>query len=270
MFEGYGTPSEQTAQPSGQGVGRGTLSPFDVQQQAIGRAPGPSQLPAQWPPASPTATPHMQTPQNQPVTTPGFYNPQTIPTPAVGFPSQGPQSLPGQMPVSGFSPPVSQGIQNPGLQAMQAPSWTIGQTATPAQTPQTHAPGVVGSQIPSPTFGLSSGPQASPTGPTTRQPPMDIRDAGDEFEIEIELPGVTKEDIQLVGQEHGLSLRAFGEERSTEDLVASERGQQVFQRDIPLGFEVDPKKVSAKFINGILTVSVPNKAAKGRGAIEIK
>lgn len=259
MFEPYSGVQAQTQTPQAspqteQGT-QGILSPFQMQPGTFGQ---------QAPHGGRTPTPGHQHDQirsgsvsptrvQQPQTNPAVVNPAATNLPIAtpwttgvlqGVPSAPPAS---QMPHSSQTVQSTPGsVQPPFFQAAQPPVQAV------------QSPGTLGSQP----------GQLGAKSP--RQPPMDIYDAGDEFEIDIELPGVSKKDIRLAGHEQGLNLRAVAQQRETEDLVASERGERIFQRDIALGFAVDPEEVEARFENGVLTVTVPNKAAKGLGAIEIK
>lgn len=240
MFEaspGIQAQTAQAAPPQTEQATPGMVSPFQLQPGTfeqrfpnVGRSPAPGIQQPQTSPAS-VSPASFQQPLAIPWTTAAS---QRVPstTPASHTPQAG-RSTPGtvQQPFFQATQPQAQALQSPG---------TLGSR-----------PGELGR-------------------PSPRQPPMDIHDAGDELEIDIELPGVSKKDIRLAGHEQGLSLRAVAKERETEDLVTSERGERVFQRDIPLGFAVDPEEVEARFQNGVLIVTVPNKAAKGLGAIEIK
>lgn len=240
------SPTARTPPSAEQPVAR-ALSPFEVQQLTLGQQ-------------APRATPQARDPQ------PRAQQPGTA-IPLQQFPTPQPAAATPFQPRTAFS--ATPGATSPQPRTLQG---------VPAQTPgtptrETASPQQGFSAGPSPeTFGgVGQGFQTQVSGTQTpRQPPLDIHDAGESLEIEVELPGVSKKNIRLVSQPHGLELRATAKQRQTDDLVQSERGQRVFQRSIPVGFEVDPKKVSARFENGILTVSVPKDAAKGERAIEIK
>lgn len=270
---GVQVPTSQT--PVEQPTAR-ARSPFEIQQREQQIASpggtvnvGPSGQQVANPFQQPQATPvQQQTPQ-------AYASPSAGPTTTVGFPGQQvtspfqqPHTAPVQQPpttqmvgMPQFSPAPSMFPQQFGPQAYA--QGTTPQSPQFSSTPQITSPF---QQQPSTEFGS---PGIESGGMQARQPPMDIHDVGDELEIEIELPGVSKSDISLTGQANGLNLSAVETARETDDLVRSERGQRFFKREIPLGYEVDPKKVSAKFQNGILTISVPKQAA-GQSTIEIK
>lgn len=258
MFEasqGVQAQSPSTASPTPQQGAPGTISPFELQ---------PGTYERRIPGLGVSTTPGLQQPQATPASlSPApFQQPQATPASVSPAPFHQPQVTPFVTPFGQPVQPVAHpSYLSPGPQTLPSTPGTIQHPAFQASQPQIQAP-----------QGLAQGGQ-QPSGlgaRTPRQPPMDIHDAGDELEIDIELPGVSKKDIHLAGYEQGLTLRAIAKDRETEDLVASERGQRIFQRDIPLGFGVDPEEVSARFENGVLIVTVPNKAAKGLGAIEIK
>lgn len=95
---------------------------------------------------------------------------------------------------------------------------------------------------------------------TVRQPACDVFDEGENLVLEIELPGIAKDDIDLVCDESGLSLKAQSTStRETSNLVQGERGDVAFERYIPLNVEVLPADIEASFDDGILTITAPKK-----------
>jgi len=93
--------------------------------------------------------------------------------------------------------------------------------------------------------------------------------------IETELPGATKDDVQV--QVEGNRLVITGEvKRSeavrTESYIRTGRRYGSFRRVFPLPAEAEDKKgIKAKFENGVLVVEVPLKRApEGEGAFDVK
>ncbi len=89
-------------------------------------------------------------------------------------------------------------------------------------------------------------------------PRMDVHNEKDRFVVEAELPGVDKGDVE-VSVVNGM-LRIKGTKKSSreeksEGRVMSERSYGSFERVVALADDVDPATVSAKFDNGVLTVT---------------
>gem|GEM_PF-57699 len=79
----------------------------------------------------------------------------------------------------------------------------------------------------------------------------------EKYTVEIELPGVNKEDIVLEGTDS--SLCVFGD-----------RGDLEYSACYFLAHEIAPEKADARYENGILTVDVPLKAPLRSVKIEVK
>ncbi len=96
--------------------------------------------------------------------------------------------------------------------------------------------------------------------PTRYQPSIDVVDEENAIRITAELPGMSKDDIQLHIDNDMLIIR--GEKKNEEEsrekgVYRSERYYGFFERAIPVPSELDLDKVEAKFKNGVLTVRLP-------------
>ncbi len=79
-------------------------------------------------------------------------------------------------------------------------------------------------------------------------PKYEIQDDGDELVIIVEMPGVTKENIDLDVTENYVDIKAE---------VNKENFQKKYQVRISLPCEVNPDKAKATYNNGILEITVP-------------
>jgi HSP20 family protein len=91
-------------------------------------------------------------------------------------------------------------------------------------------------------------------------PRSDVGVTNDEYEISVELPGVSLEDITL--EIHGSDLVVYGEkrtERTEEDksFFITERSFGTFQRSFRLPSHVDTDKIDASFEDGVLKIRIP-------------
>ncbi len=79
-------------------------------------------------------------------------------------------------------------------------------------------------------------------------PKYEIQDDGNELVIIVEMPGVTKEDIDLNVTENYVDIKAE---------VNKENFQKKYQVRISLPCEVNPDMTKATYNNGILEITVP-------------
>lgn len=99
-------------------------------------------------------------------------------------------------------------------------------------------------------------------------PSVEISDNDKEIKVTAEVPGLAEKDVEVFLSEGVLTLK--GEKRSeTEDKEKqfSERFYGHFERRISVGSEVEEDKVSARFKNGVLTVTLP-KTAKAQPQVK--
>ena len=96
--------------------------------------------------------------------------------------------------------------------------------------------------------------------PPTVQPQIDVVDAGDAVSVAAELPGVRKEDLEVVVDDNALILRGEKRQESQsreEGCYRIERAFGRFQRRIPLPDNVDPSRAEATFEDAVLNVRIP-------------
>lgn len=91
-------------------------------------------------------------------------------------------------------------------------------------------------------------------------PRTDIAEDGNNYFMCIELPGINKEDVKItVTEEKELTVQ--GEKQATmnenKSMLKSERVYGKFSRTFLLPDNLDLQKISAKFENGILELSMP-------------
>ena len=94
----------------------------------------------------------------------------------------------------------------------------------------------------------------------------DIRDTGDAYELEADLPGVKKEDIQVELDNNYLTISAEkGLDKDEEDkkgrILRQERYAGSCSRSFYVG-DVKPEDIKAKYESGVLTVLVPKEDIK--------
>lgn len=97
---------------------------------------------------------------------------------------------------------------------------------------------------------------------------VDVADRGDAFEVTADAPGFEKEDIDLRVSDNTLHVSARREEEreeSDESYIRQERRGQSFSRSIRLPEPVRSDEASARYANGVLTVTLPKADPSARG-----
>lgn len=95
----------------------------------------------------------------------------------------------------------------------------------------------------------------------------DVRETEDSYELDVDLPGFKKDEIDLDLQDGYLTIRAAkGLDKDEQDkkgkYIRQERYAGALSRSFYVGEAVEPDQVSAKFEDGILRLTVPKTAKK--------
>ena len=105
--------------------------------------------------------------------------------------------------------------------------------------------------------------------PRLFQPRIDMVDEGDALRLTVELPGMERQDVEILVEEEALVLRGEKKLESTSEeqgCYRLERAFGSFQRVIPLPDGVDAAQAEARFDKGVLTIRLPKMAtAKASG-----
>ncbi len=110
---------------------------------------------------------------------------------------------------------------------------------------------------------------------STWSPAVDIFETPDTIVLTAELPGLTKEDIEIEIRDHTLTLK--GERRLAKDVqeenyLRIERAYGVFQRAFTLPTTIQQEKIRAVFRDGVLELTLPkaDEARPKKIAIEVR
>lgn len=89
--------------------------------------------------------------------------------------------------------------------------------------------------------------------------PMDAYREGDTYTVHFDLPGVDPASIDLTVEKDVLTVSAERHWSAGDDVqvVASERPQGSYRRQLFLGKGLDTDQVSADYTDGVLTVTLP-------------
>ena len=95
----------------------------------------------------------------------------------------------------------------------------------------------------------------------------DVRETDSTYEIDVDLPGFKKDEINVNLEDGYLTISAQrNEELDDKDnegrYIRQERATGSCARSFYVGKELEPKDISAKFENGILTLHLPKAEAK--------
>lgn len=101
-------------------------------------------------------------------------------------------------------------------------------------------------------------------------PAVNVEETGTELVLTAELPGMSRDDVEIELENNILTVRGEKDETRSEESDERryhlwERRYGAFQRSFTLPRTVDGESISAEFENGILTIHMPKAAeAKGR------
>jgi HSP20 family protein len=102
--------------------------------------------------------------------------------------------------------------------------------------------------------------------------PMDAYRHGDSFVINLDLPGVDPGSLDLTVERDALTISAerHWEPVEGDQVIAAERRQGTFSRQLMLGEGLDADRIHASYENGVLTVTVPVAASAQPRKIEVQ
>lgn len=107
--------------------------------------------------------------------------------------------------------------------------------------------------------------------PSVWTPAVDLYEKEDAYFVLMDLPGLTKQDVQITFDNGALQIsgeRTFEGEKDLQfHQVERRRGR--FYRSLRFGREVVPENVKASFENGVLTIEVPKTERSRPRRIEI-
>ena len=105
-------------------------------------------------------------------------------------------------------------------------------------------------------------------------PPVDLYETATEFVLSAELPGLSRDQIEIHAEDNRIVIRGArasgpsGKEVPCEHYHRVERGHGRFSRAFALHEAVDVERVSADLKDGLLTVTIPK--AAGHSAHRVK
>ncbi|HTP79313.1 MAG TPA: Hsp20/alpha crystallin family protein [Bacteroidota bacterium] len=104
-------------------------------------------------------------------------------------------------------------------------------------------------------------------------PAVDIKEQDDEYVVNVELPGVKKDEVKITIESNVLTIRGEKKEEKNSkegNYQRVERSYGSFQRSFTLPSTVKSDKIEAAYNDGVLTVTLPKAEEAKPKQIEVK
>ena len=103
---------------------------------------------------------------------------------------------------------------------------------------------------------------------------VDVKETPEAYQLQAEIPGVSKEDIQVNIDGNLVSLRAEIKQQDSQNdngkLLRSERYYGAVQRTFQMPVEIDNTAARAKYENGVLALNLPKRGASPSQRLNIE
>jgi HSP20 family protein len=112
----------------------------------------------------------------------------------------------------------------------------------------------------------------SGNGVTQLLPPMDVRETDRGYVVELDLPGVNPDDIDVMIEGRTLTVRGRIDETTEQangDYLLRERRRGTFMRAVTLPGMVEVDKVASRYQNGQLIIELPKASSAQARRIEV-
>ena len=93
--------------------------------------------------------------------------------------------------------------------------------------------------------------------------PTNIIEQENGYKLEVVAPGLNKEDLKIDLEKNLLTIsfeKKVDESQKNEKYVRKEYSIQSFKRSFTVNENIDADKISAQYVNGVLTLNLPRKA----------
>lgn len=104
-------------------------------------------------------------------------------------------------------------------------------------------------------------------------PLLDVSETNSHYTVELDIPGVKKDDINISVDNNVLTIKGKKEidkERKDSNYYSRERFYGDFKRSMSLPSGVKTDKIEANFKNGVLTIQMPKEKSSSVKTIDIK
>jgi HSP20 family protein len=87
--------------------------------------------------------------------------------------------------------------------------------------------------------------------------PMDAWREDDTFVVELDLPGVKADSIDVDVERNVVTVKAERPVEEDREMIAAERPRGIFSRQLFLGDNLDTSQIDASYDGGVLTLRIP-------------
>jgi HSP20 family protein len=89
--------------------------------------------------------------------------------------------------------------------------------------------------------------------------PMDAYRRGEVFHVDLDLPGVSPDSIELTVEQNVLTIRAerVNDLEGSEEVIVSERPQGSFSRQLLVSQSLDTEQLKADYVDGVIRLTIP-------------
>ncbi len=106
-----------------------------------------------------------------------------------------------------------------------------------------------------------------------RVPAVDVREDAESYQLEVELPGLKEQDIEVTVEDNLLTISSKQDaqkEDKKDGYLIKERLSSAFSRSFQLPKDVNREKIDGSFKSGLLSVVLPKTAAAKPKKVAIK
>jgi HSP20 family protein len=110
------------------------------------------------------------------------------------------------------------------------------------------------------------------TGSLNNFAPINVKEIENGYELEVVAPGLNKEDFKISLEKNLLTIavdKKSESEQKTEKFLRREYKNSSFKRSFTVDENIDAESISAKYVNGILTLNLPKKTEVKEAAKQI-
>lgn len=108
----------------------------------------------------------------------------------------------------------------------------------------------------------------------TRAIPVEVTERSGEYVVAADLPGYRKEEIavEMVGARVTITAEAGGDRPAGDSakVLYSERVTGKAVRALELGSEIDRERATARYVDGVLTLTLPKKVSEARKLLAVE
>jgi HSP20 family protein len=104
-------------------------------------------------------------------------------------------------------------------------------------------------------------------------PKVDLIDRENELVVRAELPGVSKDDVEVTVEEFNVTIKATTKQEHKEEegeYYRRELSSGEYQRTLALPASVDEEKAQASFTDGVLELTLPKQEKTRRKSVKVE